>query len=769
MPLVSPFWRTALRIVWRYQRSSPRRGLAAMFVIALGAASVTAIGSLSVEMHSKLRGNAREWIASDVSVRLPEPPSDDEVEAVTRLLLPGTEDALVIETYGLATSAQVPDALLAYVKVVDPAWYPFYGKVDVRPSLALSQAVAGDSIAVSPDLAERLKLPLGGTVHLGAAEFHVSALIMREPDWYSGIASAVPRILLSPINFERSGIARGGVSLYRWLFRLAPAGLPVLRERLEQIFPYAEVVDYRDPDPRAAASFDQASDFIALAGVMALLTGALAMGLIMRLNAQQHLDTVAVLKALGARSSQVVTIYALEAVGLGLAGGILGAAAGPLLERALAALAQIRFPLGLAAHWGWQRSVEALALGLVASLPGSLGPVLGLRKVSPLAALRRHMGQRHMGAHRQDTARKISLRRFPLFFRLGARNLFRPGQHSAAIVFALAAGVTMLTCTFIGQRQISRTIAESLPAQGSNLYLIGASQSQLERARLWLAQQPDVEGAPQAFPMLWLRLARVNGVAFDASPAAPGKMWLATCSEDIPEGAVALPGARQPLQPNPGDLLEFVGKGKTLRGRVTAQPRDFLDQVIAVATFPCIQFEDLPVFYQAAVRVHPGREIAVRRALAAHFPDLPTLSRTEFTNLVRRIADQATAMAQLVSWGVLGIGIAMQILLVTAAKRLRLEEIAIAKALGARPGFLARVISVEYGLLGLGAGLTGSLLGAVLASLILTAIQHRTTIVFDMRTAVVATVFTAALAAAVGWLTTAGLSRFKPLEILRDE
>jgi predicted lysophospholipase L1 biosynthesis ABC-type transport system permease subunit len=764
MPWVSPFWRTALRIVWRYQRSSPRRAFAAMFVIALGSASVTAIGSLSVEMHSKLRGNAREWIASDVSVRLPEPPSDDEIEAVTRLLLPGTEDTLVIETYGLAISSQVPDALLAYVKVVDPARYPFYGKVDVRPSLPLSQALTGDSIAVSPDLAERLKLPLGGTVHLGAAEFHVAAIIMREPDWYSGIASAVPRILLSPANFERSGIARGGVSLYRWLFRLAPAGLPALRESLEQIFPYAEVVDYRDPDPRAAASFDQASDFIALAGVMALLTGALAMGLIMRLNAQQHLDTVAVLKALGARSSQVVTIYAVEAAGLGLAGGILGAAAGPLLERALAALAQIRFPLGLAAHWGWQRSVEALALGLVASLPGSLGPVLRLREVSPLAALRRHMG-----FHRPDAARKISLRRFPLFFRLGARNLFRPGQHSAAIVFALAAGVTMLSATYIGQRQISQTIAQSLPAQGSNLYLLGASQSQLERARTWLAQQPDVEGAPQAFPMLWLRLSRVNEVAFDARATALGKMWLATCADDIPEGAVALPGARQALQPNPGDLLEFVGKGKTLRGRVAAQPRDFLDQVIPVATFPCSQFEDLAVFYQAAVRVHPGREIAVRRALAAHFPDLPTLSRTEFTNLVRGIADQATAMAQLVSWGVLGIGIAMQILLVTAAKRLRLEEIAIAKALGARPGFLARVISVEYGLLGLGAGLIGSLSGAVLASLILTAIQHRTTIVFDMRTVVVATVFTAALAAAVGWLTTAGLSRFKPLEILRDE
>jgi ABC-type antimicrobial peptide transport system permease subunit len=67
----------------------------------------------------------------------------------------------------------------------------------------------------------------------------------------------------------------------------------------------------------------------------------------------------------------------------------------------------------------------------------------------------------------------------------------------------------------------------------------------------------------------------------------------------------------------------------------------------------------------------------------------------------------------------------------------------------------------------LGAGVIGSLLGAVLASLMLTLILHRTTLVFDIRTAALATVFAAALAA--GWLTTAGVSRFKPLEILRDE
>src|SRR5579863_10562847 len=107
---VSPFWRTALRIAWRYQRSSPRRALAAVFVVALGTAAVTAIGALSVQMHSKLRGNAREWIASDISVRSPAPPSEDETEAVDQLVRSGTEETLVIETYGLSTSGEVPDA-----------------------------------------------------------------------------------------------------------------------------------------------------------------------------------------------------------------------------------------------------------------------------------------------------------------------------------------------------------------------------------------------------------------------------------------------------------------------------------------------------------------------------------------------------------------------------------------------------------------------------------------------------------------------------------
>jgi putative ABC transport system permease protein len=151
------------------------------------------------------------------------------------------------------------------------------------------------------------------------------------------------------------------------------------------------------------------------------------------------------------------------------------------------------------------------------------------------------------------------------------------------------------------------------------------------------------------------------------------------------------------------------------------------------------------------------------------FAGLVALGEFQFTGLVNRIADQSLRMVRSLAWMVLAIGIALQALLVGAAQRLRTGETAIARALGARPGFLARVSFCEFGLLGLLAGIAGGLLGAGLASLMLSVIFHRTSLIFDPGTMRCAAVFTSLMAATAGSFVVARSQRLTPLEILRDE
>jgi predicted lysophospholipase L1 biosynthesis ABC-type transport system permease subunit len=75
----------------------------------------------------------------------------------------------------------------------------------------------------------------------------------------------------------------------------------------------------------------------------------------------------------------------------------------------------------------------------------------------------------------------------------------------------------------------------------------------------------------------------------------------------------------------------------------------------------------------------------------------------------------------------------------------------------------------EFGLLGLSAGVIGSLLGAALASLLSTVILGRATVLVDFRIALLAAASTAVVAAAAGAGASAGILRRKTMEILRQE
>ncbi len=74
--------------------------------------------------------------------------------------------------------------------------------------------------------------------------------------------------------------------------------------------------------------------------LVALVLGAVGVAMAMRAHLQQRLDTIAIMKSLGARSGQIMKIYMLQTLLLGLAGGVFGVLLGMGV--------QLAFPLFLA-------------------------------------------------------------------------------------------------------------------------------------------------------------------------------------------------------------------------------------------------------------------------------------------------------------------------------------------------------------------------------------------------------------------------------------
>src|SRR5438270_10261541 len=97
--------------------------------------------------------------------------------------------------------------------------------------------------------------------------------------------------------------------------------------------PDAVIADFRESHPIITSGLDQATIFLILISLIALIVGAIGVAMAMHAHLQQKMDNIAVMKSIGATSREIIRIYSLQTLLLGLAGGLVGIAAGRGIEQ----------------------------------------------------------------------------------------------------------------------------------------------------------------------------------------------------------------------------------------------------------------------------------------------------------------------------------------------------------------------------------------------------------------------------------------------------
>ena len=129
--------------------------------------------------------------------------------------------------------------------------------------------------------------------------------------------------------------------------------------------------------------------FLSLIGLVALLLGGLGVASAVRALMKKKMETIAVLRCLGATAGQIFGAYLLQAVALGLAGSVAGAIIGVALQWFLPQVMRGLLPVDVAFAPAPASIAMGLALGAWVAGLFSLLPLLSIRDVPALAVLRR--------------------------------------------------------------------------------------------------------------------------------------------------------------------------------------------------------------------------------------------------------------------------------------------------------------------------------------------------------------------------------------------
>jgi putative ABC transport system permease protein len=594
--------RTAARIAMREMRHSRGKFAFVVLSVAIGVAALTGVRGFSASFRSMLTLRARSIMAGDVAARMNATPTPKEQAGLDALARSGNAETQVVELSSMASTPTSFDPLLVSIKAVDPTAYPFYGDVDLSPQMSLKTALTPATVAVGNDLLVRLKLNVGESVKIGNGLYRIVAVVNNEPDRLSGAFAAGPRVLMSDDALKDSGLlAYGSHATRRYIFKL-PASQPgvarsdkevdAFKATLEALLPDAQITSYREANPALAQGLDNATGLLSLMSLVALVLGAVGVAMAMRAHLQQRLDTIAILKSLGAGSTQVMKIYLLQTLVLGLGGGLLGVLLGVGV--------QLAFPLFLAKllhitpdfRFDVRSALVGLGAGLLTTLLFTLPPLLDVRNVKPILILRRAVesmddpfverlrrklrssavqlaasvlivaGLGGLAVAVSDSARvgiifaiglvvvllvllAMSaatlwlLRRFvrsnrqvPASVRHGLANLYRPGNPSAALLAALGLGIMQIMTVYLVQREAVDEFHMTTEARLPNLFLIDIAPDEVNGVRSLLMSQPGVRGEPELIPIAASRLIAVNGV-----PAAQLQKQITAPRAEGPRGA----------------------------------------------------------------------------------------------------------------------------------------------------------------------------------------------------------------------------------------
>jgi Predicted ABC-type transport system involved in lysophospholipase L1 biosynthesis, permease component len=271
--------------------------------------------------------------------------------------------------------------------------YPFYGVITTQPAGKWASLKSEPVALVDPSLLIALNAHLGDTITLGLAKFTIAATLENVPGSAGAAEIIAPRIFI-PERFvpETQLLVFGSTADYGVLAKLPPKANPdkiidPQRTHLEKMQLRARTVTQSEQN--TAEAIQQLSQFIGIVGLVALLLGGVGVASGVRAFVSRKIDTVAILRCLGASSGQVLAMYVAQAAAMGLIGAIAGAALGVAVQFGLPSVFGDFLPVDVSVTLEPIAILTGIAIGGWIALIFSLRPLLALRNVSPLQTLRR--------------------------------------------------------------------------------------------------------------------------------------------------------------------------------------------------------------------------------------------------------------------------------------------------------------------------------------------------------------------------------------------
>jgi putative ABC transport system permease protein len=375
-----------IKMAFRDFRKNISRLMLFVSSIVVGIAALVAISSFGENLTADIDNQAQELLGADLVLENSKPVGDQALDSLA------IDMASEVNFASMVAFPKTGASRLTQVRALEGA-FPFYGFFETIPASGDADFRAGGKKAlVEKTLMAQFNAQVGDLIKVGEVEFEIAGELQKVPGQTGITATVAPAVYIPQAYLEETGLVQYGsrVNYNRYFLFAEQTDVEALIKPFEDNWEIERIdADTVEDRKRSTGrSFANLSNFLSLVAFIALLLGCVGVASAVNVFVKEKLASVAVLRCLGVSSKGVLLIYLTEIVIMGLAGAILGAFLGTLLQFVLPAVFSDFLPVEVSFGISWLSVGFGIVTGLFVSVLFALLPLLKVRNVSPMATLR---------------------------------------------------------------------------------------------------------------------------------------------------------------------------------------------------------------------------------------------------------------------------------------------------------------------------------------------------------------------------------------------
>lgn len=554
-----------------------------------------------------------------------------------------------------------------------------------------------------------------------------------------------------------------------------------------QLNPSQRLMDIHQDRPELGSALERAQRYLGLSSILVVVIAGVAIAMSTRRYGERHFNSIALLRCLGCKQNEILWLYGSQFIVLGLFAGGVGCLLGWFVQQALFQLLKNLLPQAIAAPgipamlFGFVIG-QAMLLGF--ALPPLLrlkqiSPLRVLRReLEPLPISAWLVYSLALGVigvlvwqYTDDLKMTVTLlassllgllllgglvygllglvkKGLPLLdpqWRFGLQGLIRNRQGSTSQILAFSITLVAMILSFTVRNDLIDNWQQQLPNHAPNHFALNIFPDQQAAFRQDLQQQ-SIEGS-RFYPVVRGRLVAINTIPVQKivskdsqGESATHRELSLTWTQQLPEENKIVAGSwwtddranlvsvEQKLADNLkiklGDQLAFTVGGQPLNATVasiralrwdTMKPNFYM--IFSPGTL-----EQFPSTYLTSFYI-PKEQQDRLNALVKKYPNMTVLEVDAILQQFKTILQQLTQAINYLLYFALLAGFTVLLAAVYTSLDDRIRESALMRTLGASRGLLRTAHSIEFGGLGLMAGILAVLIAEIIIYVLYTRIM----------------------------------------------